>query len=82
MDKMIGFARVSGGPWGKFVEERLKRRRWIESSLGERGAGDREKVKMALRLRWESIMKLKWIARQLQMDSWTNEANCLAGKMK
>jgi len=30
------------------------------------------KVKMALRLRRESIMTLKWIAQRLHMESWTH----------
>ena len=47
-----------------------------------RCASDPEKVKIALRLRWESIMTLKWIAQRLQMGSWTNVSNCLATKSK
>jgi hypothetical protein len=39
-------------------------------------------VKMALRLRWESIMTLKWIAQRLHMGSWTHVSNCLATTMK
>jgi len=64
----------------RIVAEELKKRRWTESHLEERRKGDREKVKIALRLRRESIMTLKWIARRLQMGSWTNVANCLASK--
>ena len=48
----------------------------------KRRKGDREKVKMALRLRRESIMTLKWIAQRLQMGSWTHVSNCLAMTMK
>jgi hypothetical protein len=44
--------------------------------------GDPEKVKIALRLRRESIMTLKWIARRLRMGSWTHVSNCLAEAMK
>jgi putative transposase len=66
----------------RIVEEELKRRRWTEKSLGERRKGDPEKVKMALRLRRESIMTLKWIARRLAMGSWTNVSNCLANNTK
>jgi REP element-mobilizing transposase RayT len=64
----------------RIVEEELKRRRWTESDLRERRKGDAEKVKLALRLRRESIMTLKWIAQRLQMGSWTNVANSLAAK--
>jgi len=47
-----------------------------------RRKSDPEKVKIALRLRRESIMTLKWIAQRLQMGSWTNVSNCLANKSK
>lgn len=66
----------------RMVEEELRRRRWTESHLRERRKGDPEKVKMALRLRRESIMTLKWIAQRLHMGSWTNVANCLAQETK
>jgi hypothetical protein len=60
----------------------LNRRRWTESRLRKRRKEDPEKVKMALRLRRESIMTLKWIAERLSMASWTNVSNCWAGKAK
>jgi len=64
------------------VAEEMKRRRWIESSMAGRRKSDAEKVKIALRLRRESIMTLKWIAQRLRMGSWTNVSNCLANKSK
>ena len=66
----------------QIVAEELKYRRWEEASLVKRRKGDPEKVKIALRLRRESIMTLKWIAEQLHMGSWTHVSNCLATKMK
>jgi REP element-mobilizing transposase RayT len=66
----------------RIVGEELKRRRWTESSLQGRRKSDPEKVKIALRLRRESIMTLKWIAQRLQMGSWTNVSNCVANKSK
>ena len=66
----------------RIVWQEMKRRRWTESDIRERRKGDAEKVKIALRLRRESIMTLKWIAQRLQMGSWTNVANCLASKAK
>jgi len=33
---------------------------------------------MALRLRRENIMTLKWMAQRLHMGSWTQVSNCLA----
>ena len=62
--------------------EELKRRKWQEANLTQKRKGDPEKVKIALRLRRESIMTLKWIAQRLQMGSWMNVSNCLATTMK
>jgi len=39
-------------------------------------------VRMALHLRRESIMTLKWIAQRLRTGSWTHVSNCLATTMK
>jgi REP element-mobilizing transposase RayT len=66
----------------RIVVEELKRRKWGEADLLERRKGDREKVKMALRLRRETTMTLKWIAQRLQMGSWTHVSNCLATTTK
>ncbi len=62
------------------VAEELQRRHWTEDRLKNRRKGDPEKVKIALRLRRESIMTLKWIAARLQMGTWTNVSNCLANQ--
>jgi hypothetical protein len=62
----------------RIVTEELKRRKWKETDLMKRRKGDLEKVKMALRLRRETLMTLKWIAQRLQMGSWTHVSNCLA----
>jgi hypothetical protein len=45
-------------------------------------ASPETEVKIAMRLRRESIMTFKWIAQRLQMGSWTNVSNCLANKLK
>ena len=66
----------------RIVTAELKRRKWEETDLVNRRKGDPEKVKMALRLRRESIMTLKWIAQRLHMGSWTHVSNCLAMTMK
>ena len=62
----------------QIVAEELGRRKWEEANLVKRRKGDPEKVKIALRLRRESIMTLKWIAQRLHMGSWTHVSNCLA----
>lgn len=46
------------------VAQELKRRRWTEATLTSRAKGHFEKVKVAARLRRETIMTLKWIAQR------------------
>ena len=64
----------------RIVAEELKRRRWTEATLTSRRKGDSEKVKIAVRLRRETVMTLKWIAQRLHMGSWTHVSNCLAAR--
>ena len=45
------------------VAVELRRRRWSEDELLRRRKGDPEKVKIAMRLRQESTLSLKWIPR-------------------
>lgn len=64
------------------VRQELRRRGWKEAELAERRKGDPEKVQIAWRLRQETTMTLKWIARRLQMGTWTNVSNRLVEKRK
>jgi hypothetical protein len=43
--------------------------------LEEHRKGDGRKVKIALRLRNETTISLKWIAARLEMGSWVHTAN-------
>ena len=51
------------------VREELKRRHWREEDLGRRAKGDAVKVALAVRLREETVMTVKWIAERLQMGA-------------
>jgi putative transposase len=51
------------------VREELKRRHWHEGDLGRRAKGDAAKVAVAARLREETTMTVKWIAKRLQMGA-------------
>ena len=62
----------------RMVREELSRRQWSGDELKRRRKGDREKVKIAARLRRETTMTLQWIAERLCMGTWTNVANCQA----
>ena len=63
----------------RVVSEELQRRRWSEEDLQKRGKTDAVKVKMAMRLRAETVMTLDWIAGRLRMGCRHTVANCLKG---
>jgi REP element-mobilizing transposase RayT len=54
------------------VQDGLRRLGWKEVDLARRPKGDREKLKLALRLRKETAANIKWIATRLQMGTWTH----------
>ena len=60
------------------VAAELKRRSWKTEELRQRRKGDPEKVAIAVRLRAETTMTLKWIAEALEMGAWTNVSNLLS----
>jgi hypothetical protein len=66
------------------VREELRRRGWKEEDLPGRRKGDKVKVELELarRLRQETTMSLKWIARRLHMGGWTYLSNLLNKKRK
>jgi hypothetical protein len=47
----------------------MKRLKWGEAELRRRAKGDVAKVALAVRLRQETVMTLKWIAERLQMGT-------------
>ena len=49
------------------VVKELKCRHWPEEELGRRAKGDEQKVVIAVRLRAETAVTVKWIAERLQM---------------
>jgi putative transposase len=53
------------------VRAGLKRLGWTEADWAKRRKGDPAKVKLALRLRAQTAVTLKWIAEHLQLGSWT-----------
>jgi putative transposase len=61
----------------RLVVAELRQRRWTEADLGKRRKTDASKVKMAARLRAETVMTLDWIAGRLQMGCRHTLANCL-----
>ena len=61
----------------RIVSEELKRRRWDGRTLLARRKSDKEKVKIAGRLRRETTMTLAWIAQRLRMGTADYTAQCL-----
>jgi hypothetical protein len=59
------------------VAEELKRLGGEEKERPRRRKGDRQKVKLAGRLRRETTLSLKWIAQRLPIRSWTCASNLL-----
>jgi len=64
----------------RVVREDLRRQGWKEKDLPGLPKGDKSNVARARRLRRETTMSLKWIARRLQMGSWTHVSNLLHEK--
>lgn len=53
----------------RIVTEELRRRGWTGGELAVRAKGAPEKVALAVRLRAETTMTVRWIARRLEMGS-------------
>jgi hypothetical protein len=51
------------------VAEELKRRRWGQQELGRQAKGDVGKVAVAVRLRAERPVTVKWIPKRFQMGA-------------
>jgi REP element-mobilizing transposase RayT len=60
----------------RILAEELKRRKWREADLTQRPKGHPEKVKIARRLRAETVMTVAWISERLHLGS-RNYANHL-----
>ena len=61
----------------RIVEGESRRHRWTREQLTGWRKGDKRKVRIALRLRRETTMALKWMAEQLAMGTWANVARRL-----
>ena len=63
----------------RLMAEELRKRRWTAEDLAKRRKTDAGKVKLARRLRDETVMTLDWIAQRLKMGCRHTVANCLKG---
>ena len=53
----------------RLIAAELKRRGWTEEQLRERPKGDPIKVRMAQRLRAETVLTVEWLAKRLHLGS-------------
>jgi REP-associated tyrosine transposase len=66
----------------RIVAEELKKRKWTEQALESRRKGDVAKLAIALRLRRETTVTLRWIAERLRMGTRTHLAHLLYWKKR
>lgn len=62
----------------RLVREGLRKLGWAEAELAARRKGDGEKLKLAMKLRAETTMTLKWIAARLAMGTGASLSNFLS----
>ena len=60
------------------ISRQLERLGWRNAELKARRKSDPRKVALAREVRAQTTMSLKWIARRLEMGSWTHVSNLLA----
>jgi len=60
----------------------MKELGWDEKELRRRRKGDQNKLRIATELRCSTSVNLKWIARRLQMGSWSHVSNLLRTEAK
>ena len=61
----------------RLVKEMLRKAGWTEKELRQRRKGDRKKARMAMRLREETTMTWRWIAKHLAMGHWRTASNAV-----
>jgi len=61
----------------QMIARRLGQLGWDKRELNLRRKSDRDKVRLAVEVRAHTTVSLKWIARELDMGSWTNVSNLL-----
>ena len=66
----------------RLVRQELEKLGWTEAELGARRKGDRAKLKLAVKLRAETTMTLKWIAARLQMGTGASLSNLLSAQRR
>ncbi len=66
----------------RLAREGLRKRGWTEAELAKRPKGDGAKLELAIRLRRETTMPLKWIAERLRMGTGASLSNRLSERRR
>ena len=66
----------------RLVGEMLRAAGWTETELRKHSKGDKKKARMAARLREETTMSWKWIAKRLAMGHWRTASNAVRVRLK
>ena len=66
----------------RLAKEGLEDLGWTEAELGARRRGDGAKLELAVKLRAETTMTLKWIAARLQMGTGASLSNLLSAQRR
>jgi hypothetical protein len=66
----------------RLAREELQKLGWTEGDLATRQKGDRAKVKLAMKLRAETTVTLKWIAARLRMGTGASLSNLLSAQRR
>lgn len=61
----------------RILNDELAKLGWTAAELPRRAKGDARKIRLAQRLRTETAVTLKWIAKELHMGTWTHVTNLL-----
>ena len=61
----------------RLLGEMLRAVGWRKEDLNHWPKGDIRKARMAARLRSETVMRWKWIAKRLEMGHWRTAANAV-----
>jgi hypothetical protein len=66
----------------RLSREGLRKLGWTEVELAKRSKGDKAKLKLAVQLRSETTMTLKWIAGRLGMGTGASLSNLLSQRRR
>jgi hypothetical protein len=73
---------VQAGQTFGLLRAEMQRLGWDRAALRRASKGDERKVRLAVRIRQETTLSLKWIAEHPAMGSWIHVSNLLVAERK